>query len=465
MSTHNICFHREIRKILYGYPILSVAMIIISARGAKQPTLLQGNKTAAGSGKVQPIQTSTSHTLMSPQHPVGAGSYGALSDTEISKRLSIKTGEKRQHPFTAEEIQDLIVSAESKRRKTDSEKYALGTHGQNMSYIKSQDKNLSNVQKVDNLPPNKQFLVGDDDSSDFYDSQSHHEQVTSHDGLKEPQFTHDNLEYQKFLKQYKEEVGIKFGEDESDFDEDYDEEELEEYELMGNKLEKGEIPESVHFSDTAVSSQGQILTQTSQSQFTPSQYQRQFQNFNKNNQNPVLQSPQSVKDQTKHGPREYNPSVENKEVGNKVDSSVKCKKEKDSKVDVSLQSVINKAAQKLEQNQMKQSGPAGDETPEVQEIKEELDPDDLDYKQSADSSTSGLKQQADSSNQRVETSPRQSEIQMPDTTQPTRVSQTLPSGQGVSQRSELSFILIYSLNTCLLLQSIFFPIQSGQNRF
>ena len=26
MSTHNICFHREIRKIICGYPLLSVAM-------------------------------------------------------------------------------------------------------------------------------------------------------------------------------------------------------------------------------------------------------------------------------------------------------------------------------------------------------------------------------------------------------------------------------------------------------
>ena len=26
MSTHNICFHQEIRKILCGYPLLSVAM-------------------------------------------------------------------------------------------------------------------------------------------------------------------------------------------------------------------------------------------------------------------------------------------------------------------------------------------------------------------------------------------------------------------------------------------------------
>ena len=29
MSTHNICFRREIRKIICGYPLLSVAMIIV----------------------------------------------------------------------------------------------------------------------------------------------------------------------------------------------------------------------------------------------------------------------------------------------------------------------------------------------------------------------------------------------------------------------------------------------------
>ena len=28
MSTHNICIRREIRKILCGYPLLSVAMIV-----------------------------------------------------------------------------------------------------------------------------------------------------------------------------------------------------------------------------------------------------------------------------------------------------------------------------------------------------------------------------------------------------------------------------------------------------
>ena len=32
MSTHNICFCREIRKILCGYPLLSVAMIFLKNR-------------------------------------------------------------------------------------------------------------------------------------------------------------------------------------------------------------------------------------------------------------------------------------------------------------------------------------------------------------------------------------------------------------------------------------------------
>ena len=36
MSTHNICFHREIRKILCGYPLLSVAMeIAVRTEGGK----------------------------------------------------------------------------------------------------------------------------------------------------------------------------------------------------------------------------------------------------------------------------------------------------------------------------------------------------------------------------------------------------------------------------------------------
>ena len=30
MTTHNICFHGEIRKILCGYPLLSVAMVKMS---------------------------------------------------------------------------------------------------------------------------------------------------------------------------------------------------------------------------------------------------------------------------------------------------------------------------------------------------------------------------------------------------------------------------------------------------
>ena len=30
MSTHNICFHQEIRKISCGYPLLSVAMDLIN---------------------------------------------------------------------------------------------------------------------------------------------------------------------------------------------------------------------------------------------------------------------------------------------------------------------------------------------------------------------------------------------------------------------------------------------------
>ena len=30
MSTHNICFRLEIRKILCGYPLLSVAMILLN---------------------------------------------------------------------------------------------------------------------------------------------------------------------------------------------------------------------------------------------------------------------------------------------------------------------------------------------------------------------------------------------------------------------------------------------------
>ena len=36
MSTHNICFHGEIRKILCGYPLLSVAMDTTSPASVAQ---------------------------------------------------------------------------------------------------------------------------------------------------------------------------------------------------------------------------------------------------------------------------------------------------------------------------------------------------------------------------------------------------------------------------------------------
>ena len=37
MSTHNICFCREISKILYGYPLLSVAMVLSRNLALKEP--------------------------------------------------------------------------------------------------------------------------------------------------------------------------------------------------------------------------------------------------------------------------------------------------------------------------------------------------------------------------------------------------------------------------------------------
>ena len=398
---------------------MSIVVCLVSARGARQTAGLTGNKATIGTGRGR---GNMAHSLMSPQHPA---SFSALSETDVKAKLpNVKTGEKRQHPFTSEEIQDMIVSAENKRRKTDSDKYALGSQGQSGSYMKSLDSSKSNVQKVDNLPQNKQILVADDDSNDIYDEQDHHIERLGNDGssvgIKEPHFTHDNLEYQKFLKQYNDEVGIKYADDESDYDEEFNDDELEEYELAVNKLEKGLRPDSHHLTDRTVTSQGQIHhSQTSQSHFTPSQFQRQFQNFNKNNQNP-----QSV---TKPGLVTPSSNIEKKDVSDKV--------YKDSKVDSSLQSIINKATQKLEQSDpKKQIVSASDGSQEFTEIKEELDPDDLDYKQCADSSTSGVKQQADSSNQRLETSPRQSEVQLPDTTQHNRGPHTLPSGQATSPR-------------------------------
>ena len=35
MSTYNICFCREIRKILCGYPLLSVAMLLVELLSSK----------------------------------------------------------------------------------------------------------------------------------------------------------------------------------------------------------------------------------------------------------------------------------------------------------------------------------------------------------------------------------------------------------------------------------------------
>ena len=36
MSTHNICFRREIRKILCGYPLSSVAMTVVASTRDKK---------------------------------------------------------------------------------------------------------------------------------------------------------------------------------------------------------------------------------------------------------------------------------------------------------------------------------------------------------------------------------------------------------------------------------------------
>ena len=47
MSTHNICFRREIRKILCGYPLLSVAMSKVAS----------GNKEHAKTKKIRDLDT------------------------------------------------------------------------------------------------------------------------------------------------------------------------------------------------------------------------------------------------------------------------------------------------------------------------------------------------------------------------------------------------------------------------
>ena len=42
MSTHNICFCREIRKILCGYPLLSVAMTQVNIEKFQCPVIRNG---------------------------------------------------------------------------------------------------------------------------------------------------------------------------------------------------------------------------------------------------------------------------------------------------------------------------------------------------------------------------------------------------------------------------------------
>ena len=405
-------------------------------------------------------------TVVTPNQPVIAGqgqSHGdvgqrlavpqhvALSDSDPIKKFpntkgtqSVKCGEKRQQSFTAEEIQDMIVSAESKRRKIDSEKHS---HSPMKQIFNRLDKGKVTTQNVDKLPQNKQHvLLSEAESSDYYGNPGHHDQRSSQDdsalGIKKtPHFTQENLEFQKFLQQYNEEVSKKFVVEDSDYDEEDYEEEMEGYELMGNKLEKGEIPQSVHFDNRASLGSDQILTSTSQDTAGPSQFQRQFQNFQKNNQ--VFQNPQTVKgqgqtvkcqgqtvnlgqSQTTQGASEFDPNFEIKEEvemegyeDNIHTTSAVTDKESKSgqnKPQISLQSIIKNATQKLADQTEKSQGDASEAIPD---IKEESDPHDLEYKQSADSSTSGLKQQADSSNQHIDKSPHQSDV-LPDSTQQIR---------------------------------------------
>ena len=50
MSTHNICFHGEIRKILCRYPLFSGAMILI---GKTEKALIRLHRCADHSGPLQ----------------------------------------------------------------------------------------------------------------------------------------------------------------------------------------------------------------------------------------------------------------------------------------------------------------------------------------------------------------------------------------------------------------------------
>lgn len=396
-------------------------------RSKAEPVVVPNQPVAVGQG-----HGDVGQRLAMPQHI-------ALSDSQTMKQYPntkakqcVKTGEKRQQSFTAEEIQDMIVSAESKRRKIDTEKHTQSPMKQVFNRL---DKGKGTLQNIDKLPQNKQHvLLSEAESSDFYDNQAHHDHGSSQElDIKTPRFTQENLEFQKFLQQYNEEVNKKYGVGDSEYeDEEYDED-MEGYEMMGNKLEKGEISQSSHFEDRASLGSDHNFPSTSQATAGPSQFQRQFQNFQKNNQ--VFQNPQTVKGQgqTKikdpvqatQGSSEFEPKIEIKEeletegYGDNIPTTSaitdKDSKSGQNKPQISLQSIINNATKKLPDHNQK---PQADSNEAVPEIKEESDPHDLEYKQSADSSTSGLKQQADSSNQHVDKSPNQPDL--PDSTQQTR---------------------------------------------
>ena len=55
MSTHNICFCREIRKILCGYPLLFVAMTL--SRKTVSPELTDVDDDSSGLTTLQPMRT------------------------------------------------------------------------------------------------------------------------------------------------------------------------------------------------------------------------------------------------------------------------------------------------------------------------------------------------------------------------------------------------------------------------
>ena len=358
----------------------------------------------------------------------------AVTDTQTVKQfqnIKAKTGEKRQQSFTAEEIQDMIVSAESKRRKLDSEKHTQSPMSQVYNRL---DKGKGTSQNTNKLPQNKQtVLLSEAESSDFYDSQEHDQsssQEVSALNIKTPRFTQENLEFQKFLQQYNEEVNKKYGVEDSEYDEEEYEDDMEGYEMMGNKLEKGEIPHSSHYDNRAPVGSDHSLTSASQASAGagPSQFQRQFQNFQKNNQ--AFQKPQTVKGQAV---KEEADNIHTTSAITDKDS-----KSGQSKPQISLQSIINNATKKLPDQSQKPQSESNEAVPNLKE--------DGKYKQSADSSTSGLKQQADSSNQHIDKSPNQPDL--PDSTQQTR------GPRGASPR-----LVFY---TCISSAHISFSIWTGQ---